>query len=157
MKFAFAPHLLLDSNIITGGLVSRFGQHRAILSLCAARTCRMVLAEYVQMEVERNLLKDVDRMTEAEADELIGDYEKLIRLTKPKRVPLPLSEDVLKNRHLIRHAADVPVIVSAINSRPDWIITNNRDHFTDEVAKKIGIRIASPAEFFRQLVEAFEN
>ncbi len=157
MKFPSAPDLLLDSNIITGGLVSRFGQHRAILALCAARTCRMVLAEYVQMEVERNLLKHVDRLSEPEAVQLISDYEKLISLTKPKRVPLPRLDDVIKNRHLIRHEADVPVIVSAINCRPDWIITNNRDHFTDEVARKIGIRIASPSEFFKQLIEAFEH
>lgn len=154
---AAAPELLLDSNIITGGLVSRWGQARAILSLCAARTCRLVLADYVRIEVERNLLKHFDKTAEAQAEQLLMDYEKLIRLTRPKIVPLPHPEDVLKNRHLIRHAADVPVVLSAINCRPDWIITDNRDHFTDEVAAKIGIKVASPAEFFNRLVEAFEG
>ena len=157
MKFAAAPELLLDSNIITGGLVSRWGQARAILSLCAARTCRLVLAEYVRIEVERNLLRHVDKMIEVQAEQLLKDYQGLLRLTRPKIIPLPLPEDVLKNRHLIRHAADVPVVLSAVNCQPNWIITDNRDHFTDEVAAKIGIRIASPAEFFNKLVEAFDG
>ena len=52
-----SPRLFLDSNILTGGMVARWGMEKAILSLCAARTCQMVLAEAVREEVERNLLK----------------------------------------------------------------------------------------------------
>jgi hypothetical protein len=37
--------------------VSEWGLDKAVLSLCAARICRMVLAEYVRDEVEENLLK----------------------------------------------------------------------------------------------------
>lgn len=157
MKFGFAPQLLLDSNIITGGLVSRWGQQRAVLSLCAAKTCRLVLAEYVRIEVERNLLKHVDRLSETDAEQLMADYDGLLRLTRPKMIPLPTAEEVRKYRHLISHAADVPVVLSAIHAKSDWIITTNRDHFTDAVALKIGIRIASPMEFFQQLIEAFES
>jgi hypothetical protein len=44
--------LFLDSNVVTGGIVSEWGLDKAVLSLCAARICRMVLAEYVREEVE---------------------------------------------------------------------------------------------------------
>lgn len=37
--------LFLDSNVLTGGIVARRGLDRAVLSLCAARICRLVLAE----------------------------------------------------------------------------------------------------------------
>jgi hypothetical protein len=35
--------LFLDSNVLTGGIVAPWGLDKAILSLCAARICWMVL------------------------------------------------------------------------------------------------------------------
>lgn len=151
----FVPKILTDSNVITDGLVARFGQSKAVLALCAAKTCRLVLAEIVRLEVEHNLLKFVDRFGEKQTETLIADYQKFIKLARPVRVPLADKERVKQNRRLIRHASDVPVILAAIDSQPDWIITKNRDHFTDEVAARINLRIASPAEFFENLIEAF--
>lgn len=37
-------YLLLDSNVLTGGRVSRWGLDKAMLALCAVRICRLVLA-----------------------------------------------------------------------------------------------------------------
>jgi hypothetical protein len=54
-------------------------------------------------------------------------------------------------RSLIRHAADVPVLVSAIQAAPDWLITNNTEHFTPEVAAKTSLRIATPQQFVRAI------
>lgn len=147
--------LFLDSNILTGGLVARWGLDKAILSLCASGACQMILAEAVQEEVERNLLKKalasgVDKKI---ADQLLADYDGLIRLAQPELVPFPEKQIVLNSRNLIRHAADVPVLVSAINAKPDWLITRNTDHFTQEVARKTGLRIASPHGFFWALTQ----
>src|SRR6266542_3957540 len=149
------PRLFLDSNILTGGLVSRWGLDKAVLSLCASRACRMVLAEVVKEEVERTLLNraldaDLDRKT---AGRLLADYDGLMRLAKPEIFPYPDKESVLKSRHLIRHAADLPVLLSAVNAKPDWLLTNNIGHFTPEVARKTGLRIATPYGFFRTLVD----
>lgn len=149
------PKLLLDSNVITDGLFSRFGLSKSILALCAAKTCKMVLSEWVRIEVERNILKKISRVSEVEVKELIDDYVGFLKFARPVTVPLADESRVIANRSLIRHFADVPVVLAAIDSSPDWIITKNRDHFTNEVAKKIGIRIASPLEFFENLLEAF--
>ena len=65
------PRLFLDSNILTGGLVARWGLDKAILSLCAARTCQMVLAVAVQAEVEHNLLKKALAKGAERVDQLI--------------------------------------------------------------------------------------
>ena len=43
--------LFLDSNILTGGLVSIWGLDRALLSLYAARICKMILAAAVRDEL----------------------------------------------------------------------------------------------------------
>ncbi len=147
--------LFLDSNVLTGGIVSPWGLDKATLSLCAAKVCRLVLAEVVRDEVEENLLLHAERLPSVDADQLIEDYRRLIRLTNPELVPYPDKDLVLSSRHLIRHAADVPVLLSAVASKPDWVLTHNTKHFTKAVARRTSLRIATPAEFFRALSALF--
>ena len=147
--------LFLDSNVLTGGIVSPWGLDKATLSLCAAKVCRLVLAEIVRDEVEENLLLHAQRLPEIRADRLIEDYRRLIKLTNPEIVPRPDKDLVRSSRHLIRHAADVPVLLSAMASKPDWLLTHNTKHFTKAVAERASLRIATPAEFFRALTSLF--
>ena len=132
-------------------MISPWGLDKAALSLCAARLCRLVLAEVVRDEVEENLLVHAERLPSLEADELIEHYRRLIKLTDPEMVSCPAEAIVKSSGHLIRHAADVPILLSAIASKPDWLLTHNTKHFTQAVAKRTSLRIATPAEFFRAL------
>ncbi len=147
--------LFLDSNVLTGGIVSPWGLDKAILSLCAARICRLVLAEVVRDEVQENLLLHAGRLKPEDAKTLVEDYRRLISLTRPEFVPYPGTDRVRSNRHLIRHGADVPVLLSAVDSKPDWLLTHNTKHFTNAVAQRTGLQIATPAEFFRTLSALF--
>ena len=148
--------LFLDSNVLTAGLVSPWGLDKATLSLCAARVCSLVLAEAVTDEVEENLLLHAERLPALHAERLIEDYRRLIKLTKPEIVPYPDKDLVHASRHLIRHAADVPVLLSAMASKPDWLLTHNTKHFTKAVSERTSLRIATPADFFRALSTLFE-
>jgi hypothetical protein len=110
--------LFLDSYVLTGGIVSAWGLDKAVLSLCAAGIGRLVLAEVVREEVEENLLLHAERLSPADADQIIEDYRRLIALCAPERVPYPEADRVSASRHLIRHAADVPVLLSAYIASP---------------------------------------
>jgi predicted nucleic acid-binding protein len=143
--------LFLDSNVLTGGIISSWGLDKAVLSLCAARICSLVLAEAVRDEVEENLLLHAGRLPAEDADAILEDYRGLVRLTKPEMVPYPAVDAVRSNRHLIRHGADVPVLLSAIAAQPDWLLAHNTKHFTQAVARNAGLRVATPVEFFKTL------
>jgi hypothetical protein len=86
---------------------------------------------------------------------LIDDDHRLIKLTNPDLVPYPDKRLVRSSRNLIRHEA-VPVLLSAIASTPDSLLTDNTKHFTKAVARRTSLRIATPAEFFRELSALFE-
>ena len=143
--------LFLDSNVLTSGIVSEWGLDKAVLSLCAAKICRLVLAEAVREEVEENLLLHAQGLSSLEADEIIEDYRGLIQLTRPELITYPDADLVHADRHLIRHAPDVPVLLSAMAAKPDWLLTHNTKHFTQAVAQRTGLRIATPVEFFKTL------
>lgn len=131
--------------------MSPWGLDKAALSLCAARLCKLVLAEVVRDEVEENLLLHAERLPSLEADELVEHYRRLVKLTDPEVVHYPAEALVRSSRYLIRYAADVPVLLSAMASKPDWLLTHNTKHFTQAVARRTGLRIVTPAEFFRTL------
>jgi hypothetical protein len=137
------------------GIVSPWGLDKATLSLCAAKVCKLVLAEVVRDEVEENLVLHAQRLPSLDAEHLIEDYRRLIKLSDPELVPYPDKNLVHLNRHLIRHLADVPVLLSAMAGRPDWLLTHNTKHFTKIVAQRISLRIATPVEFFRELSALF--
>ena len=122
------PKLLLDSNVLTDGLFSRFGLSKAVLALCASKTCKLVLSEWVNIEVERNILKKLEVLSETEVELIIEDYRGFLKLARPLKVPLPDETRVIQNRSLIRHFADVPVVLAAIDSNADWIITKFMDN-----------------------------
>jgi hypothetical protein len=143
--------------VLTAGIVSIWGLDKAVLSLCAARICRLVLADAVREEVENNLLIRLSGLPCGEGDRVVEDYARLIALMKPEIVPYPGQADVKSARHLIRHAADVPVLLSAISSRPDWFLTHNTKHFTPAVAQRTGLRFATPVEFFRALSKSISG
>lgn len=143
--------LFLDSNVLLGGIIAQWGLDKAVLSLCAAKIARFVLAEAVRDEVEENLNLHTQALSSAEAHRVIESYHRLINLTDPELIPYPESAAVHANRTLIRHEADVPVLLSAIAAQPDWLLTHNTKHFSEAVARRTGLRIATPNRFFRTL------
>ena len=143
--------LFLDSNVLLAGIVSPWGLDKAALSLCAARVCKLVLAEAVRDEVERNLIFHAQALASVEAGEIVEQYRRLIQLSDPEIISYPTVALVHSSRHLIRHGADVPVLLSAMAGAPDWLLTHNTRHFTQTIAKRTGLRIATPATFFRTL------
>ena len=157
MSWGDRVRVFLDSNVLTAGIVSAWGLDKAVLSLCAARICRLVLAEAVREEVEENLLLRLGGMESGDVNRVLDSYVHLIDLMKPEMAPFPGEAEVMAGRHLIRHAADVPVLLSAIASRPDWFITHNTKHFMPALARRTGLRIATPVEFFSALSNSLSD
>ncbi|HWP43604.1 MAG TPA: PIN domain-containing protein [Blastocatellia bacterium] len=138
--------VFVDSNVLIEGLFAPWSASRAILILARAGVFRLLLSPYVEAEVERALLNRLSREPE-EGSRLIEDYDLALRLLAPERTPRITREEFNAHRALIRHQNDVPVLVTAIRSQPDWLVTSNTEHFTSEVAVRTGLRIVTPQEF----------
>jgi hypothetical protein len=106
--------------------------------------------EYVQGEVEDNLIELLASDARL-ANETINAYSTLLRLLSPELIPLPNKQEVDRHRHLIRHQADVPVLVSAMTATPDWFLTTNTRHFTKQVALRTQLKILTPQEFLTSI------
>ncbi len=146
---AAAPvRVFVDSNVLIEGLFAPWSASRAILVLSRAGVIRVVLSPYDEEEVERALLK---RFGEDEQDgaRLIDDYALALELLRPERLPRITKAEFVAHRATIRHRNDVPVLVTAIKARPDWLVTANTEHFTAEVSRRTGLAIVTPRDFLK--------
>ncbi len=148
------PRLFLDSGVLLEGLFSPWSASHALLILARCGKFKIVLAEYVRREVERNLVALLP-VNASLATEAIEDYSKLIRLLRPETRELPTPKEIADHRHLIRHQADVAVLVSALKAAPDMLLTTNTRHFTQLVARRTGLRIATPHALIERLAVSF--
>ena len=140
------PRIFLDSGVFLEGLLAPWSASRAVLVLSRRRVFKIILAKYVQGEVEENLLELLASDARL-GGEIINVYGTLLRLLDPEYVSLPTKQEVERHRHLIRHQADVPVLVSALKAAPDWFLTTNTRHFNKQVALRTQLRISTPQDF----------
>lgn len=141
--------VFVDSNVLVEGLFAPWSLSRAILILARSGLFRIVLSPYVADEVERALLHRL-ATNEEEGSRLIDEYARALNLLSPEKIQRITRDEIDLHRSLIRHGNDVPVLVTAIKAKPDWLITSNIEHFNEDVAMKTGLRIATPQEFLRQ-------
>jgi len=144
------PRVFLDSGVLLEGLLAPWSASRAFLILSRRGVFKIILAEYVRGEVEDNLLELLAANPRL-ADETINAYSTLLRLLRPEIIALPTKQAIDRHRHLIRHQAHVPVLVSALEAAPDWFLTTNTRHFTRQVALRTKLKILTPQEFLTSI------
>ena len=91
--------LFLDSNVLTGGIVSPWGLDKATLALCAASICRRRLRKRFREE-SRSTTSLHAEFPRTRAEQLIDAYGRLIQLCKPEVVPHATLHEVQANRNL---------------------------------------------------------
>jgi len=133
-------NLFLDSSALFTGIVSASGAARALLLLAETGHITITISEQVVTEIERAIARKVPQA--------LSDLRQAILASKAQIVHDPSPEDVQANLNLISHAADVPIILAAMQAKVDYLVTLNRKHFIDDpdVALQAGFRIGTPGD-----------
>ena len=149
--------LFLDTGVILEGCFGRWGASKGVLILATERGLyTVVLVEAVERELQRSvaytLPPSVPREARDAAAEQVSGWLQRVRI---ERWPLPSAEVI--ERHapvlmpVLRHRNDLPAVVSAVQARPDWVISANQEHWSDVLAERTGLRIVTPREFLGRL------
>lgn len=140
------PRVFADTNVFIEALVAPWSASRAVFVLARLRIFKLLLSPYVAAEIEEFLLRRLAHDYAAGSD-LIDAFQRLLVLLEPERLDKVLATELRRYRTWIRHGNDVPVLVTALLAKPDWLITANTEHFNEEVATRTGLRIVTPHEF----------
>lgn len=138
-----ANRVFLDSNVIISGLLSAKGAPRIILDLLCLHLPNLhgVTGAYNMMEIQRNLARKLPAA-------LLVFQEYLPRMSL-EIVPLPAYED-LKPWIGVTADKDLPVIVSAISGKSDFLVTGDTGDFGALMQRDdLPFRVLTPAEFVK--------
>ena len=133
--------VFLDSNVILSGLLSDKGAPRTILDLLTLKLPFLVgsTGRFNLIEIERNLKKKMP--------EILSVYKRYLPKLNLKIIPLPQPEELREFSDKIANK-DVPVLVSAIRSKADFLVTGDKQHFQKlKLTGDYSFKIVTPSEF----------
>jgi predicted nucleic acid-binding protein len=135
-----SPELFFDSSALFAGIVSASGASRALLLLAEAGLVAITVSEQVVAETERAVARKIPRA--------LPDLREAIRATGLRIVRDPSPDEIEGHADIIAHQADVPIIVTAMRVKTDYLVTLNRRHFLDDpaVVDRSKIRIGTPGD-----------
>lgn len=149
--------VFLDSGVILEGCYSLWGASKGVLILAAQRRrdIRIVLAEAVEREVRRDLTLALAKLPPERASVIVSSFEGWLSRVQIERHPMPSEDEILAHyaqvMPVLRHANDIPAVITAILARPDWVLSTNTRHWNAELAARTRLRIATPQHFLAQL------
>ena len=133
--------LFLDSNVILSGLLSDRGAPRIILDLLNLGFPFLTgsTGRYNLIEIERNLKKRMPGVWPV--------YKRYLPRLNLTVIPVPHPEE-LRGFSGKMVDKDIPVLVSAIRAKADFLITGDKRHFGKlKGIEKYQLTIVTPSEF----------
>ena len=131
----------LDSNVIISGLISDKAAPRVILDLLCHGLpfIHAATGQYNLEEIERTITRKLPAIRT-----VFHDF--MSRLTI-EIIPLPTRDNLAKYRGVIADE-DLPVLVSALEYRADYLVTGDKRHFRGlRERKDMLLKICAPSEF----------
>lgn len=139
----------VDTNVLVEALLVKTLSASAVMDLASSDQLLLVTCELVKHEFDKEILKRASHHGQS-LDELLTARQELLNRIRLVIHPNAPDDKVLAAWKLllptVRHAADIPVIASAIELKPNLILSGNRKHFNNKAATKIGIPIFSCGE-----------
>ena len=137
--------IFLDSNVILSGLLSEKGSPRVILDiLCLGLPgIRGLTGQYNIIETERNIAKKLP--------EILPIYNQYLPKLNLVIVPLPSRANIEKFKGSVPEK-DVPVLVSAIEGKADFLVTGDKKDFGGiKGDKSLPFKIVGPSELLADI------
>jgi predicted nucleic acid-binding protein len=139
-----AVRVFLDSNVILSSLFSDRGAPRILLDILSLNLSVIVgvTGRYNIMEIERNL--------KAKLPAAIPVYKEYIGKLNLRIIPVPSWEEV-KRYAGVTAEKDIPVLVSAIHGKAEYLITGDKKDF-GKLKGDYPFIITGPADFLDKIL-----
>lgn len=150
--------LFLDAGVIIEGCVSPWGASKGVLILATQQRQRiiLVLAEAIEREIQQAVMDALERLSAQKAQAFAADLAGWLARVRIERWPLPEPQEIQQQKPILlpalRHVNDLAAVVTALQARPDWVISSNRAHWNEDLASRTGLHIVTPQTFMSDAV-----
>ena len=138
--------VFLDSNVILSGLLSDTGAPRILLDLLSIGPPFLIglTGRYNLIEMERNIKKKMPG--------ILSVYKEYFPKLNLKIIPLPSKGELREYFGKIADK-DIPVLVSAMQGKVDFLVTGDKKHFEKlKGLERYHFRIVTPSEFIDSIL-----
>jgi predicted nucleic acid-binding protein len=138
--------VFLDSNVILSGLLSDKGAPRILLDLLSIGPPFLIglTGRYNLLEMERNIKKKLPG--------ILSVYKEYFPKLNLKIIPLPPKEELREYFGMIADK-DIPVLVSALRGKVDFLVTGDKQHFGKmKKLDKYPFHVVTPSEFLDSIL-----
>lgn len=156
--------LFLDAGVVIQAFVAEWGAPKALLVLATVReSFTIVLAQQIEREVRRAFARHIAGAQPCERlaveQRLLASFEGWLARVALERLAAPIPDAVYGQLGMIlpalRHTNDLEAVVSAMQARPDWVISTNTDHWGPALAARTGLRIGTPIAFLEDAARIY--
>ena len=136
--------VFLDANVYFAGFFSKSGASSLILELARRGKVSLFATRLVLLEADRNLRKKA-------SPAVLKTFRRYLQNTKIHVMPMP-DEKLFKPYEPYIYPKDLPILVAAVESKADFLVTLDRKHFfTSQLLSKVKkIKIITSADFIRE-------
>ena len=136
----------VDANVLFAGIAFPRWPHE-VLRHASAGDFRLVLSPLAIKQARRNLQKRFP--------EYVDRFEAFIHSVNYELVSDPTPEEVEANKDIIRDLSDVPIALSAISARVEYLVSEDKDFTTqDETTLELRrhLKIMLSGTFLREVM-----
>ncbi len=131
------PKLFLDTSVIIAALMSPTGGARLLFHLGESNI--------LCLTVGRSVMQEAEAVISRKAPHLLVDLAQLLDETRVDIGENPSDENISTANQLVDYSPDVLVLAEALQVRPDWFITHDREHFlNNSKLQSLSFRIGTP-------------
>lgn len=133
-------NIFLDSSALIAGIISETGAAHVLLQLGETEDITLTISEVVFNETIRSIARKYP--------DNLQDVQKEIQTSKIQILPDPTYEEIQASLYLMDDPDDVPILLTAIKARVDYLATHDHKHFLNDplVAERSGVRIGTPGD-----------
>ena len=142
------PRVFLDTSVVIAAVLSPTGGARKLFLLGEAGVLTLVIGPTV--------VKECDEVVRRKVPHSLPMLAQLLMATSMGTSVAPTKKQIAKVQALVRYTPDAHVLAEAINSKPDWFVTHDKEHFLKSRGKfSFPFEIGTPGDLLQRFKEDF--
>ncbi len=140
--------VFLDTSVIFAAVLSPVGGARKLFLLAEAGIIRAVIGPTV--------LKECDEVIRRKAPGSLPTLAQLLAAAQMETSAAPTRSQIKTAQAYIRYEPDARVLAEAINAKPDWFVTHDREHFLRSRGKfNLPFEVGTPGDLIQTFKDDF--
>ena len=140
--------VFLNTSVLFAAMLSPTGGARKLFLLAEARILRLVVGPTV--------LKECDEVIQRKAPGSLPTLAQLLAAAQMETSAAPTRSQINAAQAHVRYPPDARVLAEAINAKPDWFVTHDKEHFLMSHGKfNLLFEVGTPGDFIQTFKHDF--